>query len=179
MTRSLPMTVAIVVIASIVALVMIVAGVGALLPVAHTATRERAYSVGVNQLFAAVAKPADYPQWRRGVKSVAMLPPTQGKPSFREAGSDGTLTFVIDEAIPDQRIVSRIADTGLAFGGKWTYEFGATPEGSTLRITEHGEVYNPIFRFLARFVFGHERTMNQFLEDLDRHVASSSLPPAR
>jgi hypothetical protein len=170
------MTIVIVVIASIVALVLIVAGVGSLLPVAHSATRERAFGVGVHELFAAVSTPADYPQWRRGLKSVDVLPPHEGKLSFREMGSDGPLTFVIDEIIPDRRIVSRIADTQLAFGGTWTYEFGATPQGSTLRITENGEVYNPVFRFLSRFVFGHEATMNQFLEDLDRRIASTQGP---
>jgi hypothetical protein len=133
----------------------------------------------VSQLFANVASPADYPQWRRGVKRVEMLPPQDGKTSFRETGSDGALTFVLDEMVPGQRIVSRIADTQLAFGGKWTYEFSTTPQGSTLRITEDGEVYNPVFRFLSRFVFGHDRTMNQFLEDLDRRVASAPQPATR
>ncbi len=29
---------------------------------------------------------------------------------------------------------------------------------TSLRVTERGEVYNPGFRFLSRFVFGHHRS---------------------
>jgi uncharacterized protein YndB with AHSA1/START domain len=165
------MTIALIVLGSLVALVLIVAGLGYLLPVAHTATVERPYAASVNHLFAAVATPSDYPRWRRGVTNVEMLQAQQGKPTFREMGSNGPMTFAFDELVPDRRIVSRIADTNLAFGGSWTYEFSPTETGSTLRITENGEVYNPVFRFMARFIFGHDRTMRQFHEDLGRRVA--------
>ena len=33
-------------------------------------------------------------------------------------------------------------------------------------ITENGEVYNPLFRFMSRFVFGHTATIDKYLEDL-------------
>ncbi len=42
--------------------------------------------------------------------------------------------------------------------------------GTRLTITENGEVYNPIFRFMSRFVFGHTATMDQFLSDLKKRV---------
>jgi hypothetical protein len=47
-----------------------------------------------------------------------------------------------------------------------------TPSGSgtLVRITEHGEVYNPLFRVLSRFVFGHTSTMEQFLRNLERKL---------
>jgi hypothetical protein len=41
---------------------------------------------------------------------------------------------------------------------------------TTLRITEHGEIYNPIFRALARFVFGYESTMIAYLDALKKKV---------
>jgi hypothetical protein len=68
-------------------------------------------------------------------------------------------------------VVSRIADRSLPFGGRWTFELSPAPGGTLLRITEDGEVYNPIFRFVSRFVFGHDRTINGYLEDLERHLA--------
>lgn len=166
------MTTALVVLASLVALGLLVTGVGYFLPVEHTATREQTYSASVDKLFAAVSTPSEYPRWRRGVKGVEMLPARQGKPTFREIGSNGPMTYVFDEVIPDQRVVSRIADTGLAFGGSWTYEFSPSAGGSRLRITENGEVYNPFFRFMARYVFGHEYTMKRYLADLEHHIAA-------
>ena len=35
-----------------------------------------------------------------------------------------------------------------------------------LRITEHGEVYNPLFRFISRVVIGQSRTIETYLRDL-------------
>ena len=36
----------------------------------------------------------------------------------------------------------------------WTYEITPLLSGSSWRIREDGEIYNPLFRFLARFFFG-------------------------
>ncbi len=46
------------------------------------------------------------------------------------------------------------------------------PQGSTLTITEDGEVYNPIFRFMSRFVFGHEATMAAYLSAAEKRLKS-------
>ena len=35
-----------------------------------------------------------------------------------------------------------------------------------VRITEDGEVYNPIFRFVSRFVFGQTRMLDAYLRAL-------------
>ena len=60
--------------------------------------------------------------------------------------------------------MGRIEDTNLPFGGSWTYELAPVGDSeTTLRITEDGEVYNPIFRFVSRFVMGHDATIRQYL----------------
>ena len=85
---------------------------------------------------------------------------------FRETSDQGALTMEVMENQAPVRRVTRIADKNLPFGGTWTYVITATPEGSMLSITEAGEVYNPIFRFMSRFVFGHTRTMESYLTSL-------------
>ena len=62
-------------------------------------------------------------------------------------------------------MTSRIADAKLPFGGSWTYEIapGVTRDLTTLRITENGEVYNPVFRFVSKFVMGHSATIDKYL----------------
>jgi hypothetical protein len=39
-----------------------------------------------------------------------------------------------------------------------------------LRITEDGEVYNPVFRFVSRFVMGHTATMDKYLADVGKAI---------
>ena len=72
---------------------------------------------------------------------------------------------------PPSLLVTRIAGDGLPFGGTWTYRIAPASGGSELTITEDGEVYNPIFRFMSRFVFGHYATMDAFRKNLTAKAA--------
>jgi hypothetical protein len=69
--------------------------------------------------------------------------------------------------------VLQIANPALPFGGTWTYEVRPTPHGSTLTITEDGEIYNPLFRVMARFVFGYEGTMAAYLAAAEARLAAT------
>jgi len=62
--------------------------------------------------------------------------------------------------------VVRITDESLPFGGSWPYELEPGAAGTRLAIREEGEVYNPVFRFMSRFVMGHHSTIDQYLEAL-------------
>ena len=162
------MRIALYVVAGLVALVLIIVGVGYALPQSHTASREVTVQSSPAAVFALIATPANYPKWRADVDSVELLSPEGSKEMFRELGDNGPLLMRVTERVPDTRLVTVIADTTLPFGGKWTYEIKTSGTGTTLRITEHGEVYNPIFRFMSRFVFGHTANMEKYLSDLEK-----------
>ena len=84
------------------------------------------------------------------------------------------MTYEVGQADPPRKLVTRIADPHLPFGGTWTYEIVAGAEsGSTLTITENGEVYNPFFRFISRYVMGYTATMDRYLQALQTKLASS------
>jgi len=53
---------------------------------------------------------------------------------------------------------------------RWTYTLVPAGDSTTLRIVEDGEVYNPIFRLVSRFVLGHNFTIDQFLRDIGKKV---------
>ena len=96
------------------------------------------------------------------------LPVRADPPRWVEHGSNGDIAFESVERDPPRRLVTRIADRSLPFGGTWTYELTPAGSGTRLRITEHGEVFNPVFRFMSRFVFGHTATIDRFLKDVVR-----------
>ena len=75
------------------------------------------------------------------------------------------ITYERVESVPPRRMVTRI-DPGLPFGGTWTYHLVPEAEGTALTITEDGEVYNPVFRFVSRFVMGHTATIDTYLKYL-------------
>lgn len=152
--------------AAVVAVVLIVLLVGWSMPVKHTATGEATFKSSPDSLYQLITDVDHFPQWRSSVKSVERLPDSAGKKRFREVGSDGTILYEVDSAVPGQRLVTRIADKSLPFGGSWTHELIPRGDSTTLRITENGEVYNPIFRFVSRFIFGHSATIEKYLTDL-------------
>jgi hypothetical protein len=102
------------------------------------------------------------------VALVAMLPPEDGRSRFREIGSYGSVLFETDSVVPGERVVNRIADPSLPFGGRWIYDLAPDGSGTALTITEEGEVYNPVFRFVSRFIMGHTRTIDRYIADLQR-----------
>jgi hypothetical protein len=68
---------------------------------------------------------------------------------------------------PPRLLRMRIADAELPFGGTWTYEIRPADGGSTLTITEDGEVYNPIFRLISRLT-GQRGTITEYHTSLAR-----------
>lgn len=163
------------VLAGLVALVLVVVLVGWSLPVEHRAARSAIIAATDGEVFALISGVAAYPEWRTGVTRVEVLrTDAAGLPSrFREHGSDGAIAYDVVERSAPSRLVHRIADPSLQFGGRWTFEVERAGTGSTLTITEDGEVYNPVFRFVSRFVMGHTQGIDRFLADVRRRVGQT------
>jgi ribosome-associated toxin RatA of RatAB toxin-antitoxin module len=160
--------VTLIVLGALAAVVLTVVIVGWMLPVNHRASRRVSVHANSHDVFALVERVDTYPQWQTGVQRVEVMPSNGSNTplKFRVDGSNGPILFELSEREPDERIVTRIADTTLPFGGKWTYEIAPSDGGASLRITEDGEVYNPVYRFASRFVFGYTRTIDQYLRDV-------------
>jgi hypothetical protein len=150
---------------AIVLAVGLIAAAGAMLPLRHHASRRARFKVAPDALYAVLAGP---PDWRTGVKSFGALPDTGGQRRWWEEDSHRQrITYELMEDRPGARLVVRIAEQGLPFGGAWTFEITpAADGGSELRIAEDGEIYNVVFRFLARYFFGYHRSIEQYLRDL-------------
>ena len=150
---------------SLAGLVGIVALIGSMLPQRHTASRRARFRVAPDALYAVIAGP---PDWRTGVKSFGVLPEADGRKQWWEEDSHRQkVTYEMVESRPPSRLVTRIADRGLPFGGTWTFDISPAPDGgSELRIREDGEIYNVIFRFMARFIFGYTSSIEGYLKDL-------------
>ena len=162
------MRIVIITVIGLAVIILVIVAIGAALPQNHTATRERTFPVPPTRVYDAIAKVSDYPKWKTAVKAVEELPMEQRRARFREVGSE-SITYEIMEASAPTRFVTRIADK-LPYGGSWIYEISPAAQGSKLRLTEQGEVYNPVFRFVSRFILGYYKTMDTFLDDLQRYL---------
>jgi uncharacterized protein YndB with AHSA1/START domain len=140
--------------------------IGWLLPKDHVATRQGRYRQPPEAIWKAITDLDAMPSWREGLKAVKHLPDRNGLPAHIEVTNMGEIPMETVEMTPPRKLVGRIADPKLPFGGTWTFEITPTAEGSTLRITENGYVTNPVFRFLSRFVFGYTGTIESYLKSL-------------
>jgi ribosome-associated toxin RatA of RatAB toxin-antitoxin module len=159
----------VIIVVTLLALVALVALIGVLLPQGHVAASSRTFAHPVDRVFAAISDVRRYPEWRPDVRNVTVL--SEQPLRWREDATSGTVEFeVAERAAPKHQIVA-IVSKDLPFGGRWEYDL--VPDGSRTRltITERGEVYNPIFRFMARFIFGYTKTTDDYLAALETHLA--------
>jgi hypothetical protein len=162
----------------IIAVALLVVIVGLALPKSHVAARQAVLNAPPDAVFLAVTEVEHFPAWRRGVKKVERLPDRNGRPMWIEDGTTGRMTLAIERMERPRLVVTKIADPNLPFGGTWTYDLRPAADGCVVTITENGEIYNPVFRFMARFVFGYEATMAGYLDALVAKFGGGQQRPA-
>jgi len=159
-----------VVLAALVLIVVFVAGAGLMLPRDHVATRRATVPTAPDAVFAAIVDVGSYAAWRTSLSAVEVLPPVDGRARWVEVSGRDRIAMEQVERLPPRRLVTRIADPDLPFGGTWTFELAPADGGTSVTITERGEIRNPIFRVAARFVFGYGATMETFLDELSARL---------
>lgn len=155
-------------IASIVALAALV---GSRLPRSHQASREQTLAASPEAIWNAITDVEAFPSWRKDIKNAHRLPDRDGRLVWVEEGRSGRMTLAVERVEAPRLLVVRIADPDSPFGGTWTYEITPAAGGARLTITEDGEVYNPLFRFMARFIFGYEGTIASYVAALEKRFA--------
>ncbi len=162
------------VVIGLVVLVGVIALIGALLPQSHVASVTKQYDKGADEVWRAITEVEGFAAWRPGLQSAERLPAVEGRERWREKTKYDAMTIEVTEAVPTQRLVTRIADEGLPFGGTWTYQLKPGAGSTGLTITERGEIYNPMFRFISRFVLGYTGTMEKYHEGLSKRLAAGT-----
>lgn len=148
------------IVAIVIAAVVII---GAMLPKGHSATRSAFIKASPEKVFQLISGP---PDWRTDLKTYSVLD-EGGKHLVSETDKHGqTITYERVEYRPPTLLKMVIADKNLPFGGIWTWSLRPQNEGCLVTITEDGEIYNPVFRFVSRFLIGYTRTIDNYLEAL-------------
>lgn len=156
----------------LVLLVGLTALVGLMLPKGHRASRTVVLNAAPAAVYGAITDFGRFPEWRTGIKTVQILADDGGRTRFREDGPHGAITYRVEQREPNARLVTRIDDPELPFGGTWTLEVKPVPAGTELTITEDGEIFNPIFRVLSKVVFSPYDTIDTYQSDLKKHLST-------
>lgn len=139
------MRIFIAVIGGFVLLVLCVVVIGALLPKRHVASRRASYHATPERLFSLIAGSQD---WRPDVVRYEVISREGNREVVRETTRNKeTITYEVLDPVAPSSLKRRIATEKLPYSGTWSYTLEPRGETTIVRITEDGEVYNPVFRF--------------------------------
>ena len=164
------MTVVLIILGCLVGLVILMVLIGVALPKGHVATVRAHFTTPTERVWTVVRDFHGYADWQAGVRSVERLPDRDGLRCWRMQRKGPAITFVVAQDSPPDLLVTHIADKRLPFGGSWVYEVKQDGEGTFVSVTERGEIYSPVFRFLSRFVFGYYGALEQYVTDLAKQL---------
>ena len=148
--------------------------IGSVLPVEHIAAVRGELPATREQVWEAITDWPGQVAWRQDLAAVVVRSAEGDEAVWVEVDARGdSLTLATVEVDRPRRLVTRIADSDQPFGGTWTFELDDDGPGTYVRIVEQGEVYNPVFRFVAAVFIGHTATIETYLTELRRHLAES------
>ena len=166
-----------IVIGVVVAVVVAIVVIGMTLPQNHTAARTVYLPATRDSVWNLLTGVERYPEWRKDVTAVEPVPGTPAL-TWRETAGGDRITYEATTVERPSHFVTRIADKGLPFGGSWDYRLQPEGEGTTVTITENGEVYNPLFRFVSRYIMGHTASIDRYLTALAARTGGKYVPDA-
>lgn len=149
--------------------------IGLVIPRRHQATRSARFANRPEQVWAVLSDFPNYARWAPEVTGVRRLPDRDGHPVYQFEGKWG-MPLEIESMEPPRRMVTRIADPSLPFGGTWTWKITREGNGTRVTVTEDGEIKPPPMRTMARFFFGYTSTMDSYLEALGDGLGEGITP---
>lgn len=140
---------------ALLALAVIALVIGWLRPATHVARTESEYATPPIEVWAALTDFGAWGEWNSEITSMERLEDREGRAVWLAKGGWGDLlTEIVRSEPPAEGSPSGTLETfvdGGAFQGTWVYELSPSGPGTRLRITERGEVSNPVFRAMMIF----------------------------
>lgn len=152
--------------------------IGGFLPREHRSIRQAEFHQDQQAIWNTLSDFTLLPAWMPGVGRATPVERSGGRSAWVLATADGEMIIEIVETDVPRRLVTRIVDAGGPFGGTWTYDITPVEGATRVAITEDGWISNPMYRFLARYVFGTTRGMDAALRGLGDYFGETVLPAA-
>ena len=162
--------------ASLVMLIGVAGIIGFTLPRHYHVTGHAFYHARQDSVWAVVSDVERSPRWRTDLTGVKRLPDRGGHPVWEQDSNTGPWPLELTRIAPPDTLVTAAADTTQGYGGTWTFALTGERGGTRVTVAEAGFVDNPMFRFLAHFVFGLRTGQRQYLRDLGKRLGESVEP---
>lgn len=140
-------------------------------PERHRRCLEARLAAPPARVWGAITAYDEMPRWWEGVTSVEIETKDGRTVTWNRDRHGQRIGFVTEEERPPFRLVRRILDEGLPFGGTWTFELSPDGTGTRLLLTEDGFIRPPLFRAVAHLFMGLDATMKSFLTALSARLS--------
>ena len=141
--------------AAVLALAVVALVIGWLRPAGHVARTQTEYAAPPVEMWTVLTDFAAWGEWNPEITSMERLEDRDGRAVWLAKGGWGDLpTEIVRSEPPGEGSPSGALETfvdGGAFQGTWVYELAPSGTGTRMRITERGDVSNPVFRAMMIF----------------------------
>lgn len=145
-------------------------------PRKYVAARALTLRAAPERVWALIRTVKAYPDWREEIMSVEEFSGNDPRPAWTEIGRQKSLSYVAATDEPPHRFTARILDDDLGYSAEWQFVVTPSASGSRLVITEHGEVGNPVFRFVRAHLLGHTGSIDNYLRDVALELGELAKP---
>lgn len=135
-------------------------------PREHTVSRTVIVPAPREQVWMVIRDFSRYADWRHELEHAEVVADSTTQPQWREISTRRAITFGVTQEEPPLMMVARILDVDVPFTGEWRWELHTHSEGTSVSLTEHGAVGNPIFRFIGTHFLGHTKSIDLYLKHL-------------
>ena len=170
------MKIALLIVSSLVGL-FVLAGlvlylIGRSLPEQHTSRVTVVLPAARPVVWAAITDYAKMPEWWPDVKGVRLETRPNGEVwAWNKDAHDREIAFRTKTETAPVKLVREIMGDDLPFGGTWTFELVDQGSSTQLTLTEDGFIKPPLFRAIAQYFIGLDRTMKGFATHLEKRLA--------
>ena len=152
---------------ALIASVVIAMIVGGLVTArAHTVSQSATVPASINDVWRTIRTVDQYATWRSDLEDVDLINTTESQVRWREQSTRRSVMYGIVHEEAPHRLVVRILDDDLPYSGEWEWTLREQGTGTSVTITERGEISNPIFRLIGTYFIGHTKTIARVLNDL-------------
>lgn len=145
--------------------------IGRGLPEKHTSQLTVMLPAARPAVWAIITDYTKMPDWWPDVKAVRTETRPNGEVWTWNKDSHGQeIAFRTKQESAPARLVREIMGDDLPFGGTWSFALVDQGSNTQLTITEDGFIKPPLFRAIAQYFIGLDKTMKSFASHLEKRV---------
>lgn len=149
---------------------------GYFIPPNHVSKTRAVLNRRPDQLFVILSEFNKWPKWNKEASNAARMPDKNGHEVWLLGDQILEIVQIVAPVNGVGQIFVRLADAKSPFQGTWTWLIEPVGGGCSLTIIEEGTIKSPVWRFLAKYLFGYHSTAKTLLFTIGNSIEQAVTP---